>query len=157
MSKATENNNIFHIFLCEVLLIKAKEMKLEHTNPVSTTSLLKPVIIGIFIIPISLSLWICGAMWSNYPNTGIISAFIHHYTPAIYLDMLLLFPETPTGMSDRSPFRWFWATLLPAVISSKALQKKSLSLSGAVLGEFPRILSDKLSINFTGLILPCFS
>ena len=42
------------------------ERKLEHTKFVPTSVFLKPVIIGVFIIPISLTLWIFGTLRSNY-------------------------------------------------------------------------------------------
>ena len=42
------------------------ESKLEHTKFVPTSVFLKPVIIGVFIIPISLTLWIFGTLRSNY-------------------------------------------------------------------------------------------
>jgi len=40
--------------------------KLEHTKLVPSTIFLKPVIIGLVIIPISLALWIFGNIRSNY-------------------------------------------------------------------------------------------
>lgn len=43
-----------------------RQRKLEHTEFVPTTAFLKPVIIGLFIIPISLTLWIFGTIRSNY-------------------------------------------------------------------------------------------
>lgn len=41
-------------------------IKLEHTQHVPNAALLKPVIGGLIIIPISLTLWIFGNIRSNY-------------------------------------------------------------------------------------------
>ncbi|XP_046462907.1 transmembrane protein 19-like isoform X1 [Daphnia pulex] len=82
--------------------------KLEHTKLVPGTIFLKPVIIGLVIIPISLALWIFGNIRSNYLSAD--------------------------DVSDTSPLRWFSATLVPAIISYRGLQKQSLNLSGAILG-----------------------
>lgn len=82
---------------------------LEHTQYVPTKTLLKPVIGGLVIMPISLTLWIFGTIRSNYLSAD--------------------------DVSDSSPIRWFIATLVPAIISHRGLKKKSLSLSGAILGK----------------------
>lgn len=42
------------------------DRKLEHTKLVPTSSFLKPLIIGVIIIPLSLTLWIFGVIRSNY-------------------------------------------------------------------------------------------
>ncbi|XP_057365931.1 transmembrane protein 19-like [Daphnia carinata] len=83
---------------------------LEHTQYVPTKTLLKPIIGGLLIMPISLTLWVFGTIRSNYLSAD--------------------------DVSDTSPVRWFIATLVPAIISYRGLKKNSLSLTGALLGYF---------------------
>lgn len=87
-----------------------QEAKLKHTKFVHPMAFLKPVIIGVVVIPVSLFLWMFGVLRSNY----LIS--------------------THDSLDDASPLRWFAATFIPAVIAHRGLKKKSLSLSGALLG-----------------------
>lgn len=47
---------------------------------------------------------------------------------------LVLICITVTDSQDTSPTRWIIATLLPAFLAYRGLQKNSLDLSGAVLG-----------------------
>ena len=61
------NNLLFTFqFLEKGNIFFPKMNKLEHTKFVPSTFFLKPILIGLVIIPISLALWIFGNIRSNY-------------------------------------------------------------------------------------------
>lgn len=46
------------------------EMKLQHTKFIPPKEFLKPVVIGVVVIPISLFLWMFGVLRSNYLSSA---------------------------------------------------------------------------------------
>lgn len=70
---------------------------------------LKPLIIGVVVIPISLMLWVCNVLSSHYLIEKIES-------------------------DSSNPIRWLVAITLPLIIMYGGLKKKSISTSGAILG-----------------------
>jgi hypothetical protein len=99
---------------------------------VPSTFFLKPILIGLVIIPISLALWIFGNIRSNYLSAdGNKKLSVVHSN----IIMIVILNNFTIDVSDTSPLRWFSATLVPAIISYRGLKKQSLSVSGAVLGK----------------------
>lgn len=87
------------------------EKKIESTQNESKPDFLKPVLIGVVAIPVSLTLWVFYVLSSQY----LIQ---------------------PSASDSSNPIRWLMAISLPILITYHGLKKKSLSVSGAVLGYF---------------------
>lgn len=105
--------------------------KFEFTEVFYKPDYLRPVIIGVVVIPISLTLWVFNILSSHY---------------------LIQSGETDSS----NPIRWFVAIGLPLTISYYGHKKKSLSFSGAVLGFFIGFLLTLTSYAFMASLLVFF-
>jgi len=82
---------------------------LKYTQIIPKSEFLKPVIIGVVVIPISLTLWMFTVLSTHYLTDS-------------------------SGTDSSNPVRWLVAICLPGLITYRGLRKKSLDLSGAFLG-----------------------
>ncbi|XP_076167669.1 transmembrane protein 19 [Ptiloglossa arizonensis] len=90
-------------------------MVLSTKNENRQSHVLLPVILSAFAIPISMLFWIINVIYSTfYPDTE------NHFEEHLVI----------------SPWRWLAAIAIPLFMSFWGLQKKSVNISGAVLGLF---------------------
>ena len=106
--------------------------KFEFTEVFYKPDYLRPVIIGVVVIPISLTLWVFNILSSHYLiQSGKILLFVNYLFVTLFCNLnWSLLGETDSS----NPIRWFVAIGLPLTISYYGHRKKSLSFSGAVLG-----------------------
>ena len=109
---------------------------LEHTEIIPVSTLLKPVVIGGILIPISLFFWVFSALKANYLSRdgNQSKKYIYFLDRLIHLCNLVF-----ADNSDASPLRWLFSFAIPAVIAYRGLKKKSLDLSGAILGKLYKL------------------
>lgn len=107
------------------------ETKLEHTKAIPTGTLLKPIIAGILLISTSLFFWSIASITSDLSSKKGTSCYIDLNNQD---EIIFFFCLDDNGFPVASPFRCFFAIFIPALISYKALKKKSLDYTGAISG-----------------------